>query len=67
MSAVREATCEVLRSLGMTTVFGNPGSNELPLLDRLPTVTLFDRRSNISHRCLMPSSSKEYFSRNSSR
>jgi hypothetical protein len=37
MSTVREATYEVLRSLGMTTIFGNPGSNELPFLDRLPT------------------------------
>jgi benzoylformate decarboxylase len=37
MSTVREATYEVFRSLGMTTIFGNPGSNELPFLDRLPT------------------------------
>jgi benzoylformate decarboxylase len=37
MSTVREATYEVLRSLGMTTIFGNPGSNELPFLDRLPS------------------------------
>ena len=37
MSTVHEATCEVLRSLGMTTIFGNPGSNELPFLDRLPS------------------------------
>lgn len=36
MSTVREATYEVLHSLGMTTIFGNPGSNELPFLDRLP-------------------------------
>jgi benzoylformate decarboxylase len=37
MSTVREATHDVLRSLGMTTIFGNPGSNELPFLDRLPS------------------------------
>jgi benzoylformate decarboxylase len=37
MSTVREATYEVLRSLRMTTIFGNPGSNELPFLDRLPS------------------------------
>ena len=37
MSTVHEATYEVLRSLGMTTIFGNPGSNELPFLDRLPS------------------------------
>src|ERR1700739_4094640 len=37
MSTVHEATYDVLRSLGMTTIFGNPGSNELPFLDRLPS------------------------------
>jgi len=36
MATVHDATYEVLRSLGMTTIFGNPGSNELPFLDRLP-------------------------------
>ncbi len=29
---VRQATLELLRAFGMTTVFGNPGSTELPLL-----------------------------------
>lgn len=33
---VRQAVIELLRSLGMTTVFGNPGSTELPFLDRWP-------------------------------
>ena len=33
---VREVTYEVLRSLGMTTIFGNPGSTELPFLRDLP-------------------------------
>jgi benzoylformate decarboxylase len=33
---VREVTFEVLRSLGMTTIFGNPGSTELPFLRDLP-------------------------------
>jgi benzoylformate decarboxylase len=37
MSTVREATYDVLRSLRMTTIFGNPGSNELPFLDRMPS------------------------------
>jgi benzoylformate decarboxylase len=36
MVTVREATLELLRQLGMTTVFGNPGSTELPFLDRWP-------------------------------
>jgi benzoylformate decarboxylase len=33
---VREAVLDVLRQLGMTTVFGNPGSTELGFLDRWP-------------------------------
>jgi benzoylformate decarboxylase len=33
---VRDAFYEVLRSHGITTVFGNPGSNELPLLSDMP-------------------------------
>ena len=39
MSTVHDATYEVLRSLGMVTIFGNPGSNELPFLDRLPRIS----------------------------
>jgi benzoylformate decarboxylase len=34
---VREATIELLRSLGLTTVFGNPGSTELPFFKSWPT------------------------------
>src|SRR5580658_3044904 len=37
MSTVHDATYEVLRSLGMTTIFGNPGSNELPFINQLPS------------------------------
>ena len=33
---VRQATLALLRSFGMTTVFGNPGSTELPLLLDFP-------------------------------
>jgi benzoylformate decarboxylase len=33
---VRDAFYEVLRAHGITTVFGNPGSNELPLLRDFP-------------------------------
>ena len=29
---VRDAFYEILRTHGITTIFGNPGSNELPLL-----------------------------------
>ncbi|HEY1262641.1 MAG TPA: thiamine pyrophosphate-binding protein, partial [Terriglobales bacterium] len=36
MITVREATYDVLRSLGLTTVFGNPGSSELPFLKDFP-------------------------------
>ncbi|MDO9711006.1 benzoylformate decarboxylase [Paracraurococcus lichenis] len=33
---VRQATMDLLRDCGMTTVFGNPGSTELGFLDRWP-------------------------------
>jgi benzoylformate decarboxylase len=36
MTTVRDATLELLRAHGMTTIFGNPGSTELPMLDQLP-------------------------------
>ena len=36
MSTVREATFELLRARGMTTIFGNPGSTELPMLADFP-------------------------------
>lgn len=34
--SVREATYDLLRSAAMTTIFGNPGSTELPFLRDLP-------------------------------
>ncbi len=36
MATVREATLELFRAHGMTTIFGNPGSTELPMLKELP-------------------------------
>jgi benzoylformate decarboxylase len=36
VSTVRETTHELLRTWGLTTIFGNPGSNELPFLDCFP-------------------------------
>lgn len=36
MANVREATYRILREQGLTTVFGNPGSNELPFLKDFP-------------------------------
>jgi benzoylformate decarboxylase len=36
MPTVREATFELLRAHGMTTIFGNPGSTELPMLAEFP-------------------------------
>ncbi len=36
MTTVREACFDFLRSQGMTTIFGNPGSTELPMLADLP-------------------------------
>jgi benzoylformate decarboxylase len=37
MATVREATFELLRAHGMTTIFGNPGSTELPMLADFPS------------------------------
>ncbi|MGY4711503.1 benzoylformate decarboxylase [Mycolicibacterium sp. CBM1] len=37
MPSVRDVTFELLRLHGMTTIFGNPGSNELPFLAGMPT------------------------------
>ena len=35
-TTVRESTFELLRALGLRTVFGNPGSTELPFLKDFP-------------------------------
>ncbi|MGI4877532.1 MAG: benzoylformate decarboxylase [Janthinobacterium lividum] len=35
-STVRSATIDLLRTLGMTTIFGNPGSTELPMFRDFP-------------------------------
>lgn len=37
MTNIREETIQIMRSLGLTTVFGNPGSTEEPFLQNLPT------------------------------
>jgi len=36
MPTVREATFDLFRKLGMNTIFGNPGSTELPMLTDFP-------------------------------
>jgi benzoylformate decarboxylase len=36
MTTVRDATYELFRHHGMTTIFGNPGSTELPMLHEFP-------------------------------
>src|ERR671921_2083669 len=36
MATVREVTYDLLRDLGITTIFGNPGSTELPFLRDFP-------------------------------
>ena len=36
MATVREATFDLFRAQGMTTMFGNPGSTELPMLADFP-------------------------------
>lgn len=35
-STVHKVTYDLLRSLGMTTIFGNPGSTEEPFLKNFP-------------------------------
>jgi benzoylformate decarboxylase len=35
-TTVREATLDILRQTGMTTIFGNPGSTELPMFRDFP-------------------------------
>lgn len=37
MATVREATYDILRRHGLTTIFGNPGSNELHFLAGMPS------------------------------
>ena len=37
MASVREITFELFREHGMTTMFGNPGSTELPMLADYPS------------------------------
>ena len=37
MTTVIQASYEVLRNNGLTTIFGNPGSNELPFLGAMPS------------------------------
>jgi benzoylformate decarboxylase len=36
MPTVRETTYDLLRTWGLTTIFGNPGTNELPFLSEFP-------------------------------
>ena len=36
MTTVREASFDLFRAHGMTTMFGNPGSTELPMLRDFP-------------------------------
>ena len=36
MTSVREASFDLFRAHGMTTIFGNPGSTELPMLAEFP-------------------------------
>ena len=36
MTTVRESALDLLRSLGVTTIFGNPGSTELPMFRAFP-------------------------------
>lgn len=37
MTTIREVIYDLLRRHGVTTIFGNPGSNELPFLQDFPS------------------------------
>ena len=37
MATIRDLTYDLLRRHGITTIFGNPGSNELPFLRGFPS------------------------------
>jgi benzoylformate decarboxylase len=37
LMSVRDATYDLLRAYGMTTIFGNPGSTEQPFLQNFPS------------------------------
>ncbi len=37
MTTIRDLTYELLRRHGITIIFGNPGSNELPFLQDFPS------------------------------
>ena len=41
---VREAVMDLLRSFGTTTIFGNPGSTELPFFRTFPNDFRFARQ-----------------------
>ena len=45
-TTVRDATFDVLRERGLTTLFANPGSTEIQLLSGLPDRTLPERRQH---------------------
>src|ERR1700759_4655758 len=41
IKTVRDAVFDVMRRFGMTTIFGNPGSTEIPFLTGLPPAIHF--------------------------
>jgi benzoylformate decarboxylase len=43
MTSVHDVTYNLLRRHGVTTIFGNPGSNELPFLKDPPAMTVSPR------------------------
>jgi thiamine pyrophosphate-dependent acetolactate synthase large subunit-like protein len=44
MTSVHDRTYDLLRRHGVTTVFGNPGSNELPFLKDFPAEQAWTRQ-----------------------
>ena len=49
-STVRNVTYDLLRSLGLTTVFGNPGSTEQPFLQEASVIAMADPFAQVTRR-----------------
>lgn len=47
MPTVRDAVVKLLADLGLTTIFGNPGSTELPLLRDFPPAVPLHSGANL--------------------
>ena len=49
-STVRSVTFDLVRSLGLTSVFGNPGSTEQPFLQEASVIAMADPFAQVTRR-----------------